>query len=224
MKKYINMILTVIISISALSGIWLIASPALEKQEALSQQNKLIASIEANTVIPSQILETDISSENIALLEEIISEHISEPDLNYITLEVIPVDIGAELGIIIIDKINLKLPIVEGVETQTLKIAVGHVPETPPVGKIGNAVIAGHRNYTYGSMFNRLGEIEIGDIIDYAPINGEPMQFRVFEIVEIEPDDQIAFIQPDNEAIITLYTCTPIVEATHRLLVRAVKI
>ena len=47
---------------------------------------------------------------------------------------------------------------------------------------------------------------------------------EVFEITEIEPADQIAFIQPTDESIITLYTCTPIREATHRLLVRAEKI
>lgn len=219
MKKYVNMIFALIIAVSALSGICLMVYPVIEKQEALNQQNKLIASIEANTVIPSPISETVIS-------EATISEPdiISESDLNQNTPEATPVPVGAELGIVTIDKINLKLPVVEGVGKEQLKIAVGHIQETPPIGKIGNAVIAGHRNYTYGSMFNRLDEMEIGDIIDYAPIDGQPIQFRVFEIIEIEPGDQIAFVQPNDESIITLYTCTPVREATHRLLVRAVKI
>ena len=55
-------------------------------------------------------------------------------------------------------------------------------------------------------------------------MSGEIMFFEVFEVLEITPDNQIAFIQTQNESIITLYTCTPIRVATHRLLVRAIKI
>ena len=128
------------------------------------------------------------------------------------------------LGILTIESINLRLPIMEGVDEPELRIAPGRVPQTAQIGEIGNAVIAGHRNFTFGSMFNRLGEIEIGDIIGFQAMNGTEMSFEVFEILIILPENQIAFIQPKNEAIITLYTCTPIREATHRLLIRANKI
>jgi len=214
MKKHINLILTAIIALSTISGAWLISSPTIEKQDALNQQSKLIAAIEDRTNTLPPIFET------VKFEQDDIDES-EQPQIEIV--ETIPVPVGTSLGIVTIDKIDLKLPVVEGTETEQLKIAVGHVSETPIVGEIGNAVIAGHRNYTYGSMFNRLGEVEIGDIIDYAPIDGEPMQFRVFEIAEIEPNDQIAFVQPDDESIITLYTCTPIREATHRLLIRAIK-
>ena len=73
-------------------------------------------------------------------------------------------------------------------------------------------------------MFNRLDEVEIGDIIGYQARNGEMMAFEVFEVITITPDNQIAFIQPLEQSIITLYTCTPIRTATHRLLVRGIKI
>jgi LPXTG-site transpeptidase (sortase) family protein len=128
------------------------------------------------------------------------------------------------IGVLVIDKINLKLPVVDGVTEDHLKAAVGRVPETAINGETGNAVIAGHRSYTYGRYFNRLGEMENGDIIRYKPKGGETMSFEVFEITEIEPGDQIAFMQPKDKAVITLYTCTPIRKATHRLLVRAKKI
>jgi sortase A len=70
-------------------------------------------------------------------------------------------------------------------------------------------------------MFNRLGEVEIGDIIGFQAMSGQEMSFEIFEVSVIVPDDQIAFVQPQSESIITLYTCTPIREATHRLIVRA---
>jgi len=128
------------------------------------------------------------------------------------------------IGILTIESINLRLPIAEGIEYAPLRIAPGRVPQTAQIGDIGNAVIAGHRNYAYGSMFNRLGEIEFGDLIQYQARNGEMMEFVVFEIAVIEPENQIAFIQPLNESIITLYTCTPIREATHRLIIRAQRV
>ena len=128
------------------------------------------------------------------------------------------------IGILTIESIDLRLPIAEGAEYATLRIAPGRVLQTAQIGDIGNAVIAGHRNYTFGSMFNRLGEIEVGDIMQYQARNGEMMEFAVFEIAIIEPENQIAFLQPLNKSIITLYTCTPIRAATHRLIIRAERI
>jgi LPXTG-site transpeptidase (sortase) family protein len=128
------------------------------------------------------------------------------------------------LGILTIERIDLRLPVAEGVDEDTLRIALGRVLQTAQIGDTGNAVIAGHRNYTHGQMFNRLGELEIGDVIGYQARSGELMQFVVFEVAVIVPDDQIAFVQPRSESIITLYTCTPLRTATHRLLVRAQRV
>ena len=125
------------------------------------------------------------------------------------------------IGILTIESIDLYLPVADGVDEQTLRVAVGRVPQTAQIGEIGNAVIAGHRNYTHGQMFNRLGEIRLGDIIHYRSKSGEKMQFEVFEIAIIEPGNQITFVQPINTSIITLYTCEPIRVASHRLIVRA---
>jgi len=128
------------------------------------------------------------------------------------------------IGILSIDSIGLRLPVMEGVDEPELKIAPGRLPQTAAVGEIGNAVIFGHRNYAFGSMFNRLGEVENGDTIGFQAMSGEIMAFEVFEILVVEPDSPIAFVQPKNESIITLYTCTPVRVATHRLLIRARKI
>ena len=128
------------------------------------------------------------------------------------------------IGILNIESIGLWLPVAEGIDYDSLRIAPGRVPQTAQIGDIGNAVIAGHRNYAYGSMFNRLGEIQIGDIIQYLARDGVLMEFEVFEIAEIEPENQIAFIQPINDSIITLYTCTPVRVASHRLIIRAQRI
>lgn len=122
------------------------------------------------------------------------------------------------------DAIDLSLPVMDGIDEDDLHIVPGRVPRTANIGEVGNAVIAGHREFEFGSQFNRLGELESGDIISFTDLAGHLMQFEVFETIVVYPGDQIAFVQPDSRAVITLYTCTPIETATHRLLVRAEKI
>jgi len=218
-------------------GIWLAIPPILEKQAALKEQNRLLDSIAAGdgeiTITPQTLkYEPDFYIEEPPLssaasepsdISEALEPVIEETNEPTTTPLVEPVVITGT-GVLTIEKIDLVLPVVNGISNEQLKVAIGRVPETAEIGEIGNAVIAGHRSYDYGQYFNRLGELENGDIIGYTSKSGESCFFEVFEIVEIEPGDQIAFIQPTDESIITLYTCTPIRTATHRLLVRAAKI
>lgn len=158
-------------------------------------------------------------AEEVAVLAPLMELPASDADDS----ATVTVDTGVVggIGILTIDSIDLELPVIEGVSSAQLKISVGHVPQTAAVGSTGNAVIAGHRSYTYGEHFNRLGEVAVGDEIHYLSITGEEMTFVVTEILEIVPGDQSAFDQPEDTAQLTLYTCTPIRTATHRLLVRA---
>jgi len=220
-------LLGVVMAATLFSGIWLLISPSLNRQADLAQQEDLLESIMAA-----------VAYNEAFMYEPTIAESATErQDDNYVSDEPLPVtpppvplnhaDFPSgiiPIGILTIDSIDLRLPIMEGVDEPELRIAPGRVPQTAVVGEIGNAVIAGHRNFTFGSMFNRLGEVEVGNMMEFQAMSGEVMAFEVFEILVITPCDQIAFIQPQNEAIITLYTCTPIREATHRLLVRAIKI
>jgi len=227
-------LLAAVIMVTVGLGLWLLISPMIENREALSRQNDLLDSIAANIADNTSNEEIAITEAdfNIASDEPIEPEEIPAEDETDIVpvLEYEPLDdsefpdavIG--IGILTIEKIDLRLPVADGISEAGLRIAPGRVPETAVISEPGNAVIAGHRNYAYGEMFNRLDEIEIGDIIAYQARNGEVMRFEVFEIIEISPDDQIAFIQPEDDSIITLYTCTPVRVASHRLLVRARKI
>ena len=225
------------------TGLWLMVSPSLHRQADLDQQGELLESVFAVMPViavceseaePPAIEHEPTASDYAECATDFLNEEpitVSEPDEPetppseapaYEPLDEADFPSGiTPIGILSIDSIDLCLPVMEGVDEQEMRIAPGRVPQTAAVGEIGNAVIAGHRNYDHGSMFNRLGEVENGDIIGFQAMNGETMAFEVFEILTVTPDDQIAFIQPQNEAIITLYTCTPVRVATHRLLIRA---
>lgn len=132
---------------------------------------------------------------------------------------------GAETGILSISKIDARLPVTAGVSEEQLKISEGWVMQTAMIGSEGNAVIAGHRSYTYGKHFNRLGELEAGDEIFYTAADGTEMCFVVSEILTVLPDDPAVFAAPpEGISQLTLYTCTPVKVATHRLLVRALRV
>lgn len=132
---------------------------------------------------------------------------------------------GAEIGILSIPKIDARLPVTAGVSEEQLKISEGWVMQTALIGSGGNAVIAGHRSYTYGKHFNRLGELEAGDEIFYTAADGTEMCFAVSEILTVLPDDPAVFDAPaEGASQLTLYTCTPVKVATHRLLVRALRV
>ena len=231
LNRQMKAVLTVIMLAAVLLAVWLFASPAIERQNRAGQQAALLESIETGDgTIPvnERVAAADVDYydggpeapevEAMAFLsltpQEETATQDAEPNTGVIT----------GLGVLTIDGIDLKLPIAEGVDAAQLKIAVGHVPQTAAIGDTGNAVIAGHRSYEYGQFFNRLGEMQTGDLIQYQPKDGEVMTFAVDEILEIVPGDQTAFEQPSDKAQITLYTCTPIRTASHRLLVRATRI
>ncbi len=123
------------------------------------------------------------------------------------------------LGILRIPAIDSEEPVREGVSKSVLHAALGHEPGTSLPGEKGNCVLAGHRNYSFGSMFNRLNELEIGDALYFDSREGT-FAYRVREIRIVEPE-ALEILDPTEEEILTLYTCTPIYIATHRLVVLA---
>lgn len=148
-------------------------------------------------------------------------EIIQKSETAEIAAEPMP-EAGSEIGILTIPKIGARLPVTAGVTEEQLKISEGWVMQTAPIGSVGNAVVAGHRSYTWGRHFNRLDELETGDEIIYTKKGGEMIRFVVYETLTVEPDDPAVFAPPPaGQAQLTLYTCTPVRIATHRLVVRA---
>ncbi|HEY8423104.1 MAG TPA: sortase [Thermoclostridium sp.] len=124
------------------------------------------------------------------------------------------------LGVIIIDKIKIKYPIVEGIQKENLRTAIGHIPGTAPLGEAGNCALAGHRSYTFGAYFNRLDELDVGDEITIKTKDKDYI-YTVYEKLVVKPDDVSVIKGGKDDYILTLITCTPIYIATHRLIIHA---
>ena len=126
---------------------------------------------------------------------------------------------GGAIAEIRIEKIDMNVPVVEGVGVAELRKAPGHYPSTPLPGELGNAAIAGHRT-TYGAPFNRLGEVLPGDLIKVRTLRGE-FTYRA-EAQRVVKPEQVEVLDPTPDARLTLTTCHPKYSAKERLIVTAV--
>lgn len=127
---------------------------------------------------------------------------------------------GSPIGIIAIDKLGLELPILEGATSSNMKNAAARVSGTAKLGEAGNAAIAAHRAHKTGRLFNRLNELAYGDEV-IIRTNGREFVYRVDQISVVAPTDVSVLEGSLDEQRITLITCDPLYEATHRLIVQA---
>ncbi|WP_338588556.1 class D sortase [Paenibacillus sp. Y5S-9] len=128
------------------------------------------------------------------------------------------------LGILSIDKIDVRLPILEGSTEANMKVAATHLVETTRIGNKGNAAIAAHRAHKKGRLFNRLGELQIGDSMQVTLADRTIIQYKVDQISVVEPNDLSVLEDPGLGQVLTLITCDPLVNPTHRLIVRAIEV
>ena len=68
-----------------------------------------------------------------------------------------------------IPSLNIKVPVLEGTDSETLAVAAGHFPGTGKLGQ-GNYCIAGHNSTIYAEIFNDLDQIQIGAEMDLVDI------------------------------------------------------
>ncbi|GAB6106332.1 class D sortase [Fusibacter bizertensis] len=126
------------------------------------------------------------------------------------------------IGKIKISKIDLIMPILMGATEKNLNRGATVINGTSDFGVIGNVGIAGHRGRSYGIFFNRLDEIEQGDVIEVTT-NKTVYKYTVYETLIVEPTDVSVLYRNDKDKILTLVTCDPVKNPTHRLIIHALQ-
>lgn len=124
------------------------------------------------------------------------------------------------IATISIASIDLKLPVLEGATEENMKVAAVHLIETASLGEIGNAAIAAHRMRIKGRLFNRLDEVEVGDKI-VIDTKEDTFTYTVYKISVVEPTDVSVLNYNNTDRRLTLITCEPLINPTHRLIVHA---
>lgn len=107
------------------------------------------------------------------------------------------------LGILQIDKINMKGVVKEGSSSEVLKNYVGHIENTPKY--TGNIGLAAHNRGNLYSYFAKINQLTTGDEIKYITLFGENY-YRVDNIKEIDEHDW-TLLEDTDEDKLTLITC-----------------
>ena len=132
-----------------------------------------------------------------------------------------PVVRGAVLGRLEIARLGISVIVAEGVDSRTLRRAVGHIPGTALPGQAGNVAISGHRD----TFFRALKDIQRDDEVLLTTLEGF-YRYRVESIKVVEPGDT-AVLDDSTESVLTLVTCYPfyyVGPAPRRFIVRAHRI
>ncbi|MEN1759080.1 class D sortase [Anoxynatronum sibiricum] len=128
---------------------------------------------------------------------------------------------GSALGRLEIPAINFNMAVIADATPANLNRAPALMKSTHMPGAPGNAVISGHRMYEFGSHLNRLDELDIDDWI-YFSNETTAYHFQVEQITVVDPAEIWITLGDQRETRLTLFACTPIRIATHRLVVFAV--
>ena len=129
-----------------------------------------------------------------------------------------PGDVLARLKI---PKIGLDFYVVAGVNVKDLRKGVGHFPNTPLPGQLGNSALAGHRT-SHLQPFYSLDELKPGDEIQVFTKLGDGYAYIVTDSLVVNPSDYYVITDSDPKvATLTLITCTPLGTSSHRLVVHA---
>ncbi len=222
-RKWLSTILIIL-------GLGIAAFPLADRIYVSYWQDKLLAAYEDDLVLEIEAPQL-VESDYLAL--QAIYEREDDPGLidseiettsgsiEPTTEKVITVD-KSVIGKIKIPKIDLIMPILLSATERNLNRGAAVIAGTSAFGEIGNVGIAGHRGRSYGIFFNRLNELAEGDIIEVTT-NNKVYKYTVYKTHIVEPTDVSVLYRNDSDKILTLVTCDPIKNPTHRLIVHALQ-
>ena len=107
------------------------------------------------------------------------------------------------LGRISVPRLDLSAAVDEGVDDNTLSLAIGHIPGTVLPGVAGNVAVAAHRD----TFFRPLKDIRENDEIDFLTTRGE-YRYRVKSMRIVNPED-VEVLKPSSRPELTMITCYP---------------
>jgi sortase A len=137
---------------------------------------------------------------------------IAKPNVNRSTIP--------DTNTLVIPSLGLQEAIHEGESEHTVNKGVWHRPGSSSPDQGSNTVLVGHRfTYSGKSVFYNLDKVRAGDeILLYW--DDKSYTYKV-ESTIVLPPEAVEVEAPTDDAVLTLYTCTPLLTAKDRLVVRA---
>lgn len=129
---------------------------------------------------------------------------------------------GNRVGLLSIPRLDSEIAIIEGTHEDELAQGVGHYGGTAYPLQNDQIVLSGHRD----TVFRRMGELEIGDILVMDLEYGE-FAYEIVETKVVDADDRTIIVPTAPDEILTVTTCYPfsyIGSAPDRYIINAVPV
>ena len=110
------------------------------------------------------------------------------------------------IGIIEIESLGIRYPIIEGTGSDALNSGIGHISDTAGIGESGNCVLCGHNGSRHGTFFTPLSGIEIGAVVELTDKEGYLHDYKVTGTKVVDPHDN-SIKDTDGTERLTLFTC-----------------
>lgn len=172
----------------------------------------IIVSIDSEEEVPMQIVQG--SNEQPIQQEETVQE-VETQVQEYVARSGDTYTVESYLRIPVLD---IDYPIIAETSEELLKISLNKYWGCAP-NEVGNYCVVGH-NYKNRKMFGRLAEITNGDIVELEDMSGRTIEYEVYDMYTVEPEDTSCTSQLTNgKKELTLITCKEY--GTKRLVVKA---
>jgi len=125
------------------------------------------------------------------------------------------------IGLLDMPRLAFSVVAVEGDDDHALRLAAGHLPDTPLPWQQGNSSFAGHRD----TFFRALRDLRVGDDVALTTTHGT-FRYRVTRTLVVEPAN-LSVLDPQNGTALTLITCYPFTyvgDAPQRFIVQAERV
>jgi LPXTG-site transpeptidase (sortase) family protein len=110
---------------------------------------------------------------------------------------------GSPIGLLEIPRLKLSVIVLEGSDEHTLRLGVGHIPNTALPGEAGNTGLAAHRD----TFFRPLKTIRKSDVIQITTLDGT-FEYHVQSIQIVDPSST-SVLKASSSPSLTLVTCYP---------------
>ena len=224
MNKKSNRVMTLLLVLALLAGLFLLLYPTVSDYWNSLHQTRTITSYAENV---AQLDRTEY--EEMWAAAQRYNRTLSKRENAFALTEeqkreyesLLNTSGNGVMGIVEIPKIGCALPIYHGTDDAVLQIAVGHLEwSSLPVGGEGtHCVLSGHRGLPSAKLFTNLDQLAVGDRFLLRVLD-ETLTYEVDQILIVEPQEVAALGITEGKDSCTLVTCTPYGINTHRLLVR----
>lgn len=131
-------------------------------------------------------------------------ENSDKIEINQEEHEPFQAETGEEVGVLHIPRLESDLPIIEGTNEDELAKGVGHYAGTAYPLENDQIVLSGHRD----TVFRRMGELEIGDILTVKMDYGN-FSYEIVETKIVDADDLTIIVPTAPDEVLTVSTCYP---------------